>query len=259
MTRPVAVITGGSAGIGYAIAEVLSGGNFDVAIVARNADRLEAAKARLADGTGHKVVAVPADTRDQEQINALMASVLDQFGRIDALVNCAANPSAIAGAIEAVQSERLLDDLNTKVVGYVRCAKAAVPAMKAQRQGRIVNIGGLTGRGSESLSGLRNVAISHLTKTLADELGPFGITVNAIHPGIVRTPHLDELFEEEAAKRRIGVDEVEAGFVERIPIRRVLMPAEIGKVVAFLVSSAGAGITGESIAVDGGYSRGVYL
>lgn len=259
MTRPVAVITGGSAGIGYAIAEMLAGRDFDVAIAARNAARLDAAKARLEDGAGHKVVAVSADTREQEQVDALMESVLDRFGRIDALVNCAANPSGIAGAIEAVQSERLLDDLNTKVVGYVRCARAAVPAMKAQRYGRIVNIGGLTGRGSESLSGLRNVAISHLTKTLADELGPFGITVNAIHPGIVRTPHLDELFEAEADKRRIGVDEVEAGFVERIPIRRVLTPAEIGVVVAFLVSSAGAGITGESITVDGGYSRGIYL
>ncbi len=259
MTRPVAVITGGSAGIGYAIAEVLAGRDFDIAIAARNADRLEAAKTRLEDGTGHKVVAVSADTRDQGQVDALMGSVLDRFGKIDALVNCAANPSGVAGAIDGVQCECLLDDLNTKVVGYVRCAKAAVPTMKVRRYGRIVNIGGLTGRGSESLSGLRNAAISHLTKTLADELGPFGITVNAIHPGIVRTPHLDELFETEADRRRLSVDEVEAGFVERIPIRRVLAPAEIGVVVAFLLSSAGAGITGESIAVDGGYSRGVYL
>jgi NAD(P)-dependent dehydrogenase (short-subunit alcohol dehydrogenase family) len=106
---------------------------------------------------------------------------------------------------------------------------------------------------------MRNVAISHLTKTLADELGPHGITVNAIHPGIVRTPHLDELFEIEAEKRSVVMEEVEASFVGRIPIRRILAPAEIGMAVAFLASDAAAGITGESIAVDGGYSRGVYL
>jgi len=130
--------------------------------------------------------------------------------------------------------------------------------MKQRGRGRIVNIGGLTGRGSE-LSGLRNAAVSHLTKSLSDELGPFGITVNAIHPGIVRTPHLDELFASEARERGSSAERIEAEFVAQIPVRRVLEPAEIGRTVAFLLSDDAEGITGESIAVDGGYSRGVYL
>lgn len=259
MSGKVALITGGSAGIGFAVAKVLAQRGHRIAIAARNKDRLAAAQRRLQDESGQAVAATSADTTSQAQVDAWAAAVLDGFGRLDILVNCAANPSGVAAAIEDVHTDELLEDLNTKVVGYVRCVKAVAPAMKRQKFGRIVNIGGLTGRGSEMLSGMRNAAISHLTKKLADELGPFGITVNAIHPGIVRTPHLSELFETEAAKRGTDAGQIEAEFVARVPARRVLEPEEIGSAIAFLTSDEAAGITGESIAVDGGFSRGVYL
>jgi NAD(P)-dependent dehydrogenase (short-subunit alcohol dehydrogenase family) len=255
----VAVITGGSSGLGFAVASVLAHRGDTVVIAARNNGRLESARRMMQEGLTSPVVAISADTTDQTQVDSLMSNVLGRCGRIDILINCAANPSGTAAAIEDVNTDVLLDDLNTKVVGYVRCVKAVAPSMKRQKYGRIVNIGGLTGRSSEMLSGLRNAAVSHLTKKLSDELGPFGITVNAVHPGIVRTPHLDELFDDEAAKQGLQSNEVEADFVARIPIRRVLDPAEIGSLVAFLTSDDAAGITGESIAIDGGISRGVYL
>jgi len=131
--------------------------------------------------------------------------------------------------------------------------------MTSQQAGRIVNIGGLTGRNSDTLSGMRNVAVTHMTKALSDALGPKGITVNALHPGIVRTPHLDELFEELAHDGQCTVENVAEEFISRIPLRRVIDAEEIGDVVAFLASPAGASITGESIAIDGGFSRGIYL
>jgi NAD(P)-dependent dehydrogenase (short-subunit alcohol dehydrogenase family) len=106
---------------------------------------------------------------------------------------------------------------------------------------------------------LRNAAVSHLTKVLADELGPFGIRVNALHPGIVQTPHLDELFADMAARQDRTVADIRAEFVADIPARRILVPEEIGEAVRFLASRAAASITGQSITVDGGYSRGIYL
>jgi len=259
LSRPVAVVTGGSAGIGHAAARVLAARGFEIVIAARDAERLEQARAALQADTDAPVAAVVCDTTDQGQIDRLIDMVINRCGRIDALVNCAANPSGVTGPIEEIDPGRLLDDLNTKVIGYLRCAKAVVTPMKRQGGGRIVNIGGLTGRASDTLSGLRNVAVSHLTKTLSDELGPFGITVNAVHPGIVRTPHLAELFESEAMRRDCTAAEVEAEFIGRIPTRRILDPAEIGETVAYLLSGAAASVTGESIAVDGGYSRGIYL
>lgn len=255
----VVVVTGASSGIGLAIARRLGRDGHTLALAARRRAPLEAAANAVREAGAAASLPVVCDTTDQAQVEALAATVLESCERIDALVNCAANPSGVVSEIEFVDTDAVLQDLNTKVVGYLRCAKAVTPAMKRQGFGRIVNIGGLTGRSSNTLSGLRNVAISHLTKTLSDQLGPFGVTVNAVHPGIVRTPHLDELFAAQAQHERRSPLDVEADFVAQIPLRRVLAPEDIAEAVAFLVSPAAAAITGESLTVDGGYSRGVYL
>jgi NAD(P)-dependent dehydrogenase (short-subunit alcohol dehydrogenase family) len=131
--------------------------------------------------------------------------------------------------------------------------------MRRLRYGRIINIGGLTGRGSKQLSGMRNVAIVHMTKTLSDQLGPDGITVNTIHPGVVETPHIHELYEKEAKKQGLTAAEVEANYVKVTPIRRVLQPEEMGWIIAFLASPRSGSITGESLGCDGGLTRGIFL
>ena len=255
----VALVTGASAGIGFAIAGRLARDGHALALAARRREPLwQAAEAVRSQGAATSLPVV-CDTTDQAQVDALAQAVLDTCGRIDVLVNCAANPSGVVGGIEQVDPEAVLRDLDTKVVGYLRCIKAVAPVMKRQGFGRVVNIGGLTGRASNTLSGLRNVAVSHLTKTLSDELGPFGVTVNAVHPGIVRTPHLQDLFAAEAQRDGRTAGEVEAEFVAQIPLRRVLDPGDVADAVAFLISPAAAAITGESMTVDGGYSRGVYL
>ncbi|SNS66252.1 MULTISPECIES: SDR family NAD(P)-dependent oxidoreductase [unclassified Azospirillum] len=258
MSNPAVIITGGTAGIGLAVAQVLSREGWRVALASRQLEGHDAARDWIAaDPTNRAYVAT--DTRDQARVDQMVAAVLERFGRIDGLVNGAANPSPIAGPIEELDLSPLLGDLDTKVVGYLRCAKAVVPVMKRQGAGSIVNIGGLTGRSSNTLSGLRNAAVSHFTKTLADELGPFGIRVNAVHPGIVETPHLRELFQSEAEARHCTPAQVEADFVAQIPLRRVIHPEELGRVIGFLLSPTPVPITGESIAVDAGYSRGIYL
>lgn len=256
----VVIVTGGSSGIGYAIAKGFALERSRVVIAARQKSRLESAATMLARDTGGQVTGISTDTTDQASVDRMVSEAFRAHGRIDVLVNCAAAPAGLVrNGIEDLDSAALLADLNTKVVGYARCCCAVAPIMKNQRCGRIVQIGGLTGRSSNTLSGMRNVAISHLTKTVADQLGPFGITVNTVHPGVVRTQHLDDLFSSEAQKRGRSTLEVEAGFVMDTPIRRILEPVEIARAVLFLASPHGASITGESIAIDGGITRGIYL
>lgn len=261
----VAFITGGSMGIGKAAALELAREGVHVAIAARRMPILEEAadelRAALADVPGAgRVLPVTVDTTDMQSVSAAMAKTAEAFGRIDILVNGAAHPGGLVRSeLDEADPQGLLQDIDIKVVGYFRCAKAVAPYMRKQRYGRIINIGGLTGRGSKQLSGMRNVAIVHMTKTLSDQLGPDGITVNTIHPGVVETPHIHELYEKEAKKQGLSAAEVEANYVKVTPIRRVLQPEEMGWIIAFLASPKSGSITGESLGCDGGLTRGIFL
>jgi NAD(P)-dependent dehydrogenase (short-subunit alcohol dehydrogenase family) len=260
LSNRVVVITGGSAGIGRSVARLLAGERAKVVIAARREPLLEAAAESIERETGQRVLAIRADTTVQEQVDKLVADVIARYSRLDVLVNCAANPSGLVrNEVQHLDDVALLQDLNTKVVGYARCAKAVSPVMIAQRWGRIINIGGLTGRASNVISGMRNAAVCHFTKTLSDQLGPYGVTVNAIHPGVIQTEHIVELFETEARKRGKTAAEVEAEYANATPIRRIIRAEEVGYAVAFLASDLAAAITGESLAVDGGITRGIYL
>ncbi|WP_208921524.1 SDR family NAD(P)-dependent oxidoreductase [Streptomyces capitiformicae] len=255
-----AIVTGGSLGIGKATALALAAEGATVVITARRLPLLERTAKELEAETGGRVVPYASDTNDTESVRAMVRRAADDLGRIDILVNGAAAPSGLVrNSVEEADPELLLADINTKVVGYFRCAQAVTPHMKAGGYGRIVNIGGLTGRSSHALSGMRNLAIVHLTKALSDQLGPSGITVNTLHPGVVETEHIHELYEKEAAKRGITAAEVEADFVARTPIRRVLEADEIAQTVCFLASPRAAAITGESLGIDGGLTRGIFL
>jgi NAD(P)-dependent dehydrogenase (short-subunit alcohol dehydrogenase family) len=256
----VAFITGGSLGIGYATAEAFAGEGMDLTIVSRTQTSLDRAAETIRAETGRRVLAIAADVTDAGALNAAMATTMETFGRVDVLVNGAAHPGGLVrNEIEQTDPQLLLEDIDIKVIGYVRAIQAAVPYMKAGGFGRIINIGGLTGRGSKQISGLRNLAIVHLTKTLSDQLGPFGITVNVVHPGVVETPHIHELYEKEAKLQNLTPAEVEANYAKVTPIRRVLQPAEIADVLLFLASPRSGAITGESLGIDGGITRGIFL
>jgi NAD(P)-dependent dehydrogenase (short-subunit alcohol dehydrogenase family) len=256
----VAIVTGGGMGIGKEVARVLSQEGCKVVICARRMSFLEEAAKEISAETRGEILPFFCDTNDMTTVSEMVSAAVRRFGKIDILVNSAAAPSGVVrNDIEHAHDDALLADLNTKVVGYFRCAKAVVPHMRSNGFGRIVNIGGLTGRASKVISGMRNLAVAHLTKTLSDQLGPAGITVNLIHPGVVETPHIHELYEREAAKQGKTAREIEQGYVDVTPIRRVLQPREIGWLIAFLASPKSAAITGESIGIDGGMSRGIFL
>lgn len=242
LERKTAWVSGGSRGIGKAIALELAGEGVDVAISARTESDLEAAAAEIRRTTGRRVVYACGDTRIASEVNAMADSVLGELGRVDILVNCAARPGGYVHDLEPGAHELLREDLDTKVVGYLRCIEAVAPRMKEQRWGRIVNIGGLASRSSSSLSGMRNLALVHLGKTLSDQLGAFGITVNTVHPGATRT-------ERTTAEDAERVDNA---------IHRIVDAREIGWLVAFLCSDKASAVTGESIAAGGGVGHSVH-
>jgi NAD(P)-dependent dehydrogenase (short-subunit alcohol dehydrogenase family) len=256
----VAIVTGGGLGIGKAITRELVTEGAAVVIAARRQHVLESTAKEIEAQTGGRVLPIAADTTSTESVRAMVTAAVSELGRIDILVNGAAAPSGLVrSSLDAADPELLLADLNTKVIGYFRCAQAVAPHMKPRRYGRIINIGGLTGRSSHALSGMRNLAVVHMTKVLSDQLGPYGITVNTVHPGVVETDHIHELYAAEAAKQGITPQQVEQGFIDRTPIRRVLAPEEIGQIVCFLASPKAGGITGESVGIDGGLTRGIFL
>src|SRR5581483_9489726 len=140
----VVIITGGSAGIGRAVAGMLAAEGAQVVIAARRAELLESAARSIERETGRGVLAIRADTTDQGQVDQLVAHVMTEYSRVDVLLNCAANPSGLVrNEVQYLDEAALLQDLNTKVVGYARCAKAVAPIMIERRWGRIINIGGL--------------------------------------------------------------------------------------------------------------------
>jgi NAD(P)-dependent dehydrogenase (short-subunit alcohol dehydrogenase family) len=255
----VAIVTGGGLGIGKAVTRALVRRGAQVVIAARRLPILQEAADEIMAELGGKVVPVAADTTDTESVLALAESAA-QVGQVSILVNGAAAPAGLVrDDVASADPEALLADLNTKVVGYFRCVKAVVPLMRAHGYGRIVNIGGLTGRSSHALSGMRNLAIVHMTKVLSDQLGPDGITINTMHPGVVETEHIHELYARNAAVQGITAAQVEQNFIDRTPIRRVLTAGEVADTICFFAAPAAGGITGESLGIDGGLTRGIFL
>jgi NAD(P)-dependent dehydrogenase (short-subunit alcohol dehydrogenase family) len=262
-----AIVTGGSLGIGKAIALELAREGVDVAVVARTKETLEAAASELASATGRKVIPLVADVTSKAQVDGMVAQAAAQLGGLHILINSGSPPGGSAGAtgpVETVVDEDLLHDFNVKYVGALRCARAAIPYMKEQKWGRIINISGLNARNAGNLSGgARNTSLVHLSKTLAVQLGRFGITVNCVHPGITRTERTARLLE--ARGKELGVSPEEAERRDFAPdsprgnaICRMVDAAEVAYVTAFLASDRAWAVTGELVVASGGAGRNVY-
>ncbi|HEX5406116.1 MAG TPA: SDR family NAD(P)-dependent oxidoreductase [Pseudonocardiaceae bacterium] len=255
-----ALVTGGSRGIGFAAADALAAEGADVVLVARDKAALEAAADRLA-GYGHRVLTVAADTSDDEAVQAMVAQVVEEFGGVDILVNAAAQPASpnVTAGVAGTTDDALRAEIETKVLGYLRCARAAAPHMVAQGWGRIINISGLATRQATSIVGsIRNVAVAAMTKNLADELGPAGVNVTVVHPGLTVTERTPALLARYAETHGISEADAERALAKGISIGRTVMAAEIGDVIAFLASPRSVAITGDAIAVGGGAKGAIH-
>jgi NAD(P)-dependent dehydrogenase (short-subunit alcohol dehydrogenase family) len=246
LTGKRALVTGGSRGIGKAIAMELAREGADVAIAARDRARIDATVAEIAAASGRKVFGTTLDAADADSIAEMVRASAEAIGGIDILVNAAARPGGQQPAPrwDAVTEEALFEELQVKVLGYLRVAQAAAPFMIEQGWGRIINISGMAARQTGSVIGsVRNVAVSALSKNLADELAPHGINVVTVHPGTTKT---EATSAEAAARPATNL------------VGRMIDATEVAYVVTFLASPKSVAIDGDTIAAGGGVPRAIH-
>jgi NAD(P)-dependent dehydrogenase (short-subunit alcohol dehydrogenase family) len=249
-----AVITGGSRGIGLAVARTLVVEGADVALVARHQSTLRDAAAGLADLGAGRIVTAVCDTGVDEAVTAMAAHVRSQLGGVEILVNSAALVNT------GPMSDDMLDEqLNVKLKGYLRCARAFAPGMVAGGWGRIINISGMAARQTGSVVGsVRNVAVSAMTKNLADEYGAAGVNVTVVHPGVTVTERTPDTLAAIAAARGITPGDVRDSMERTVSIGRLVTAEEVAHVVAFLSSPLSVAINGDAIVVGGGVRGSIY-
>lgn len=256
-----ALITGGSRGIGKAIALALAREGVDLVIAARSHGPLEAAAGELAATTGAKVIAIAADTGSDVAVKTLVASTVEALGGLDILVNCAAQPSGQSAPpkLADITDPVFYDDVNVKVMGYLRTAREAAPIMVGQGWGRIINVSGLGARHTGTMVGsMRNVAVAAMTKNLADELGPKGINVTVVHPGRTRTEATAGVIQRLAAHSGTSPEQIEARWGANVSIGRIIDAEEVADIVAFLASPRSVAINGDAIACGGGIPGSIH-
>lgn len=262
-----AVVAGGGRGIGKAIALELAREGADVVICSRNGAELTQTAIEINAATRQRIFPIVMDVTKTAEVNNGISEAAQKLGGLHILINSAAlpggSPNAI-GPIETVDDTSLIYDFNVKYVGALRCSRAAIPFMKKEGWGRIVNISGGNARIAGNLSGgARNVSLVHLTKTLSDQLGRYGITVNCIHPGTTRTERTPALLSERAKQDGITLQQVEKADFDpesktTNSIGRMVDAQEIGYLTAFLASDKSWAITGEVIGAGGGSGKAVY-
>ena len=242
----VAIITGSSRGLGKAMAYALAGAGANVVITSRHLNEAQVVADEIKNSTGRRAVALEVDVSQQPQVERMINQTLNEFGKIDILINNAG--LNIRGSIEELKMEDLTQVLNTNLIGPILCCRMVAPHMKAQKYGRVINVASMLGsvgmpnRTSYSAS---KGAVIQLTRTLALEWAPYNITVNAICPGPFAT---------EMNRPLMDNPQVYQTFVSKIPLGRWGEPKEIGGVAIFLASEASSFVTGATIYVDGGYT-----
>ena len=230
-------------------------------IASRSPEPLDEAAREIEAASGRRVVPIVVDTGDERSVQAMVERARAELGGIDILVNSAAKARlgrAAPPKFADVTAELFWDDVNVKVLGYLRCAQAVVPHMVEQGWGRIINIRGLAPPAQTGVIGsIRNVAVAAMTKNLADELGPHGVNVVVVHPGLTRTeatPGVISKLASNAASPRKRPSKPSC----ETPSAGSSKHVEVADVVTFLASPRSAPITEDAIACGGGQPGPIY-
>ena len=254
-----ALVCGSSQGIGRAIADALAAEGADVVVNGRSADKLERVRREMVDATGANVTIAAGDLTDPADVEAVVAAALSAFGRIDIVVTNTGGPPS--GPFESHSAETWRRAIEQNLESVVNVVRAVLPGMKERKWGRIVNVTSISVKQPVAgliLSNSIRAAVTGFARTVANEAAPFGVTVNNLLPGYTRTERLVELGQAVAGRTGNTVEEVYAGWEREIPMGRLAEPPELGSLAAFLCSEQAGYITGQSIAVDGGWIKGLF-
>jgi len=252
----VALVTAASRGLGRAIADALGAEGASLIICARGTSALEEAGAAIAQRTGAEVEMVAADVATAEGITRAWQHARDRFGRVDILVTNAGGPPS--GPFEAHEWGVWQQAVELTLRSAVELTRLVLPGMKERRWGRILNVTSIAVKQPVDglmLSNSIRAAVTGFGRTLANEVARYGITVNNILPGYTRTERVEQLNAATAAREGVTVEDVSRRIEAQIPMRRLGEPHEFAALAAFLASEQAAYITGQSIAVDGGWIR----
>jgi 3-oxoacyl-[acyl-carrier protein] reductase len=254
--RPVGLVTGAANGIGRAIARELAREGARLLICARRAEPLEAARAAIAKETNATVECVTADVSRVDELHRLADEATRRFGRIDVLVTNAGGPPA--GPFEKHGWDVWQETVDLTLRSVVELTRAVLPGMKERRWGRIINVSSIAAKqpvDNLMLSNSIRVAVTGFARTLAMEVASHGVTVNNILSGYTRTERVEELAVATAARDGVTPADIMKRIESEIPARRLAEPEELGALAAFLASERASYITGQSIAIDGGWIK----
>ena len=249
----VAVITGGNRGIGLAIAKAMARAGARIAITGRDAEALVAA-AREVEAVGSECLSIECDVSRPDQVERVARDILGHYGHVDAIV---AN-AGISGPVKPMHEitfEEWRHCLGIDLDGIFLTFKSFVPALISQRRGSMIAISSVTGKRpmiDRTPYAAAKMGVIGLVRTLAVELGPYGIRVNTVCPGAVDGPRFHATIERQAAARGSSVEQTRAQFVAAAPLNRMLDASEVAAACVFLASDAGSAITGEDLNVSAG-------
>jgi len=246
-----AVVTGGSKGIGLAVATRFAASGADVAIVARGREALGEAEKAIGAGARGRVVTAQGDVANPADVQRAYDAAMQAFGRIDIVVNNAG--TSRTAAFEAVTDEMWREDFDQKLFAAIRLTRLVWPQMKERRWGRIINvlnIGAKAPRPASAPTSVTRAAGMALTKVLANEGAPHNVLVNAMLVGLIEA----DQHVQRAARMGIALENYKRDRGNEIPLGRMGKPEEFANLACFLVSDAGSYITGTAINVDGGRS-----
>lgn len=254
LTNKVAIVLAASKGLGRAIATALSAEGAKVIIGSRDEAEINKTAAEISQQTGNEVIAMAVDVSQGDELSAFIEKAAVKFGRIDILLNNAGGPPF--DKFENLDDSQWQKAFELNLLSFARTSRQVLPYMQKAGGGRIINI--ISGSvksvlANSVLSTSMRMGVVGMAKMLADEFGPYNITVNNVAPGLILTDRIKHTFPKDADPEQVMKEKAKS-----IPLGRIGKPEELAALVAFLASEQAAYISGTTIQVDGGASRGIF-